>query len=128
MKRVIPLLAVVVLVVGASMAAASIPNANGEIEGCYHEKTGDVRVIDVEDGENRRPQQIAVVWNEQGPQGPQGPAGPAAEPYTVIEDKPRGGEVGWRVRAVESPTNALGQGPDGAWQLRVFATCLDLTP
>jgi len=64
------------LVIGAGVAYASIPDQSGIIHGCYKDVDGKLRVIDTGSGETCGPSEIALDWNQQGPQGPTGPAGP----------------------------------------------------
>lgn len=59
----------------AAMASASIPAADGVIDGCYVNRTGQLRVIDSAT-EQCRSQETALSWQQQGPQGPAGPQGP----------------------------------------------------
>lgn len=69
---VVALTAVVVLAGG--IVAASIPAADGTINGCYQKNNGQLRVVESADKCN--PSELALTWQQQGPQGPEGPAGP----------------------------------------------------
>lgn len=57
-----------------SNSLASIPDANGVFHGCYHVRTGAMRIIDnaVDACGN---EERALQWNQRGPQGAQGPRG-----------------------------------------------------
>lgn len=70
--------ATMALLVGVTgtVAAASVPAADGVINGCRSIHTGALRVIDDEAGEQCRPSERPLQWNQEGPQGPIGPAGP----------------------------------------------------
>lgn len=70
--------ATMALLVGVTgtVAAASVPAADGVINGCRSIHTGALRVIDDEAGEQCRPSERPLQWNQEGPQGPAGPAGP----------------------------------------------------
>lgn len=69
--------AVCALLIGltAAMASASIPADDGVINGCYVNRTGQLRVID-SSTEQCRSHETALSWQQQGPQGPAGPEGP----------------------------------------------------
>jgi len=58
--------------VGAGVAYASIPAANGVIQGCY-DSGGNLKVVPSLPCPKGY---TALQWNQQGPQGPQGAAGP----------------------------------------------------
>jgi hypothetical protein len=58
-----------------SVAAASIPDPNGVVHGCYHANSGAVRVIDSATTSCRSPE-VAISWAHTGPRGEIGPAGP----------------------------------------------------
>lgn len=93
----IALLALVVAVGG--VAVASIPSADGAIEGCYDNSTGALRVIDPAAGGTCRGGETALTWNQKGPQGPPGPQGdPAPVP------KENFGSDG-KVEATDLPAN-----------------------
>ncbi|MBV8859664.1 MAG: hypothetical protein JOZ02_22215 [Acidobacteria bacterium] len=65
-------LAVVALAGG--IVAASIPAADGTVNGCYQKNNGQLRVV--ESAAQCHPSELALTWQQQGPQGPQGPVGP----------------------------------------------------
>lgn len=67
--------AVAIILGGAAIALASIPDSHGIIHGCYTVKTGTLRVIDTGKGQKCATGQHALNWNQKGPQGPAGPAG-----------------------------------------------------
>src|SRR5919205_1210267 len=62
------------LVIGGSVAYATIPN-NGVINACYSRSGGALRVIDATTG-TCSSKETSLAWNVQGPPGPQGPQGP----------------------------------------------------
>jgi len=74
-SMVVALLALVMAASGVAVAA--IPNSSsGLIDGCYSHRTGDLRVINAEDGESCNPsKESPIFWNEQGPQGNPGAPG-----------------------------------------------------
>ena len=59
------------------IAWASIPDANGVIQGCYTKVGGVLRVIDTTKGQKCTDAEVAISWNQKGPKGDTGPAGPA---------------------------------------------------
>jgi hypothetical protein len=65
----------VVLVLAASVAVASIPDANGVIHGCRKNSGGALRVIDTDAGQTCMANETALSWSQTGPQGPAGPPG-----------------------------------------------------
>lgn len=76
-KRIATIGATILIVFGAgAVAIASVPSANGEINGCHSRLLGTLRVIDVEAGQRCRGGEQSLNWNQRGPQGSVGPAGP----------------------------------------------------
>lgn len=80
--------------VGA-VAYATIPDANGQINGCYTNSTtllgpakGTLRVVDT--GERCRARETPISWNQAGPTGPAGAAGPAGPTGPAGPQGPRG--------------------------------------
>jgi hypothetical protein len=73
----------VAVVVGAGVALASIPDADGTIHGCRSLRTGALRVIGsrahCREGERR------LDWNVRGPQGPPGPQGEPGPDLTSFD-------------------------------------------
>lgn len=67
------LAAVAAVVIGGSVAYATIPN-NGVVNACYSKSGGALRVIDATTG-TCSSKETSLAWNVQGPQGPQGPPG-----------------------------------------------------
>lgn len=57
--------------IAGGVAFATIPSADGVINGCYQKNEGMLRVID--DAGACRTSEIAISWNHVGPQGEQGP-------------------------------------------------------
>lgn len=66
-----------VLLLAATVAAASVPDERGSFTGCVHDQTGNLRVIDPATGQDCQPKERRITWNEEGLRGPQGPPGPA---------------------------------------------------
>jgi len=63
-------------------AYAAIPGEDGEIDGCYDNRQGQLRVIDPSTGAACNKNETAISWNQKGPKGdtgPQGDAGPQGE-------------------------------------------------
>lgn len=91
MRRVVITAAAAVAIVlgGAAIALASIPDSHGVIHGCYTVKTGTLRVIDTGKGQKCVTGQHALNWSQKGPKGPAGPAGPqgpaGVSGYTVAQ-------------------------------------------
>ncbi len=67
-----------ILVAGAGVAYATIPDINGVIHGCYSKSGGSLRVID-NTVTNCKSTETSLNWNLQGVQGPQGPVGPQGQ-------------------------------------------------
>ncbi len=65
-----------VVVLCASVAKATIPDASGVIHGCFKTLAGKLRVIDPTAGGTCSFSETSLDWNLQGPQGSQGPQGP----------------------------------------------------
>lgn len=64
-----------IMVAGAAVAYATIPDVNGVIHACYTKSGGSLRVID-DSVTNCKSTETSLSWNVQGVMGPQGPAGP----------------------------------------------------
>jgi hypothetical protein len=94
-----------VLVAGAGVAWASIPDSSGVIHGCYATSGGALRVIDSAKTSCKGTEK-SLTWNRRGPAGPQGPAGPAGPP---------GGVTGYLLK---SDTLTLGPGQNGTRQVQ----------
>src|SRR3954449_7454748 len=71
------------LLAGGALAVGAIPGSNGTINGCYAEKTGNLRVVSA--GTKCKKGEKALRWNEPGQNpdpvakaatGARGPAGP----------------------------------------------------
>jgi Collagen triple helix repeat (20 copies) len=67
-------LAVGVFAGAAWAAAAAIVGPDGQINGCYVEKTGALRLV--QPGSACGKGEVAISWSQRGPQGEQGAAGP----------------------------------------------------
>jgi hypothetical protein len=74
------------VVASAGAAAAAIPDARGVIHGCYSEKSGQLRVVDVRAGEACDKKELPLDWNQRGPAGPPGPPGPSGVTNLVVGD------------------------------------------
>lgn len=72
--RSVLICSVVVGVVVAGTAYATIPDANGVIHGCFSSKDGTLRVID-SGNQACTSKETALSWSQQGPAGPPGPSG-----------------------------------------------------
>jgi hypothetical protein len=68
-RRLVILSTMTVLLMSV-IAFASIPGANGVINGCYAKSNGMLRVVD--SNEQCKPNETALNFNQTGPQGPQG--------------------------------------------------------
>ena len=74
--------AAVLVVLGAGIARATIPDSVGTIHGCYKKATGDLSVIDPGAGATCKPSEASLDWGQKGvdgstgPQGVQGQSGP----------------------------------------------------
>jgi Collagen triple helix repeat (20 copies) len=76
---------------GIALAAGQVIGGGGTINGCYENRTGLLRVIDVQAGKTCTSFETPISWSQQGPRGevgpaglvgpagPQGPAGPPGE-------------------------------------------------
>lgn len=110
-----------ILGLSGGMVFAAIPSAgDGVIHGCYHKSTGQLRVIEFEDGAACRPPEVPISWSEEGPQGETGPQGPQGETGETGATGPQGpagpqGEIGPQGPQGETgETGATGpQGPIG---------------
>lgn len=71
----VSLLAVLAVMIAVGVSYAAIPGDGGVIHSCYKSGAGDLRVIDVQAGEECRRNETALSFNQTGPQGPQGPQG-----------------------------------------------------
>jgi hypothetical protein len=91
--------AIAVLIIGAGVAYATIPDSAGVIHGCY-DKNGQLRVID-SPGEACKKHETSLDWGQTGPQGPQGTPGAPGVPGAQGPQGPRGdaGPPGLRARA-----------------------------
>jgi hypothetical protein len=70
--------AALLVAVGATVAVAAIPSADGTITACM-KSDGTIRLIDTDAGVSCKSNERAVTWNQTGPPGPAGPAGPPGE-------------------------------------------------
>ncbi|MGH9138287.1 MAG: hypothetical protein ACRD0G_14785 [Acidimicrobiales bacterium] len=98
------------LVFGA--VAVGADTQSSEIQGCVHDRTGLVRIVD--DPSQCRTGELAVSWNQTGPEGPPGPIGPQGPAGPEGPQGPAGlqGEQG--LQGPPGPTGPAGlQGPAG---------------
>lgn len=92
------------VLLSASAAFASIPDAGGVIHGCYDSVNGQLRVID-DSTQTCRQAETAIQWSQTGPRGPQGPIGATGPQGAVGATGPQG---------PEGPQGPAGpQGPQG---------------
>ena len=75
MRRIAMVLAALLVLGTGAVALAAIPSADGTIHGCRDNRTGAVRVIDAEAGQQCSSRETALTWNQTGPAGPPGLAG-----------------------------------------------------
>lgn len=86
MKRIIIIFsAVIAAILAVGIAYASIPAADGTINGCYKNANGDLIVID--SAATCPTGHTALNWNQTGPAGPPGQSGVTSF-YTVTEVVP----------------------------------------
>ena len=82
-QRYVSIAVIGVMMSGAAVASASVPDAGGVIHGCYQSQadrssspmSGQLRVV--KSSTDCRTTELAIQWNQTGPQGPQGPKGEA---------------------------------------------------
>lgn len=97
------------LVIGAGVAYASIPDQNEIIHGCYKAADGKLRVIDTGAGDSCLSSELVLDWNQKGPQGPTGPQGPQGVAGPSGPQGPQGIQGIQGNQGVQGP-----QGPAGA--------------
>lgn len=89
MRKIIAAVAALILVVLGGIAYASIPAADGTINGCY-KNSGNHDLVVVDSAASCPSGYTALNWNQTGPQGPQGatgatgPQGPAGEGFGTL--------------------------------------------
>jgi hypothetical protein len=76
-RRVLLAGAAIASLAGAGAAWATIPSANGTIQGCYHAQKGSLRVVD--SPSKCKSKEVPIKWNQTGPQGPAGAPGAKGE-------------------------------------------------
>jgi hypothetical protein len=77
-KRRLAVVVVVGALIGAAGAAyAAIPDSNGIIHGCYTNRGGLLRVIDLSMSQKCTAFETPLDWSQKGPKGDPGPPGPA---------------------------------------------------
>ncbi len=97
MRKILIGLVVGLLLGSATMAVASIPDAQGVISACRNKSSGAVRLIDTALKQTCTKTEAAISWNRTGPAGPVGAQGPAGEAgsspaYVAVRD-PRNGPI-----------------------------------
>lgn len=111
MKRRIVRSAIVVVVgltavlMGARIAAATVPDANGTVHGCVKSKNGRLYVVDPSMGETCG-KDMALDWNEPGATGQQGIAGQKG--FTGSQGSP--GNSGYVQERDQETTDGSGNG------------------
>lgn len=141
-RKRIALAALAAAAVVAGAAYATIPDGDGTIHGCYANKGGALRVVDLSTNESCRPFETPIEWNEQGPEGdrgepgPPGPAGALANiddldgiPCTGVNSKRATVRVDYGT-GIEAPLSLVCVthlvGNPGAFTVRVTAGTLSL--
>jgi len=87
-NRMLVLVGGVVLLAGAGIAYAGIPDSGVVIHGCYDKESGKLYVIDSEQGAVCKNGQIALTWNQRGPKGDTGAPGLNGVSPTVAQLSP----------------------------------------
>jgi len=100
------------LVIGAGVAYASIPDQNEVIHGCYKAVDGKLRVIDPGAGDSCLSSETVLDWNQKGPQGPTGPQGPQGVAGPAGPTGAQGIQGVQGVQGVQGPQGQ--QGPAGS--------------
>jgi hypothetical protein len=100
-----------VVAIAGIAAVASIPSTGGVINGCYDPPRGELRVIDTASGQQCRPNEKALNWNQTGPQGPAGKAGAPGPAGAVGPAGPAGPQGAAGPAGPQGPQGA--QGPEG---------------
>lgn len=86
MKRILLVLVVTGVALGAGIAYGSIPDSSGVIHGCYSKSSstsvppGSLRVIDTGLGQSCGQNEGTLSWNQQGVKGATGPKGATGAP------------------------------------------------
>jgi hypothetical protein len=68
-KAAAALLYAVAVIAGVTAVQAAIPGAAGQIDACYRNANGSLRVIDTEAGQKCANNETGLTWNQQGPAG-----------------------------------------------------------
>jgi hypothetical protein len=98
--------------VGWSVAAASIPDANGTVHACYNVSApllpkGNVRIID--GSQHCASYERSISWNQVGPPGvagPQGPVGPKGDTGAMGPAGPGANQFGHNTQQAAAGTGA----------------------
>jgi hypothetical protein len=113
------LLVVVLVLVGAGVAYATVPDSGGVIHGCYTNKGGILSVVDPSAGQTCSSLQTPISWNQQGPKGDPGPQGSKGDQGPQGNSGPAGpqGPAGEDGTSCVNPDGSLAspacQGPTG---------------
>jgi hypothetical protein len=110
----------VVLMTGAAVASASVPDASGVIHGCYQSQadrssspmSGHSRIV--RSPTECRATELAIEWNQTGPQGPKGDGGPVGPAGAAGAPGPTGAEGAVGPTGLTGPAGPIGpEGPQG---------------
>lgn len=93
------------LLVGAGIAVATIPDANGTVHACVKKNKGGVYVIDPGAGQSCG-KDVALDWNTAGATGPPGTAGPQG--FDGFQGSP--GSSGYEKQRDQESTDGSGNG------------------
>src|SRR5918912_4333432 len=103
------LAALAAVVIGGSVAYATIPN-NGVINACYSRSGGALRVIDATTG-TCSSKETSLAWNVQGPPGPQGQQGLQGPQGPVGPQGPKGDAGAAGATGPAGPAGGTGAAP-----------------
>lgn len=106
-------LAAAVAVISGGVAVAAIPGGDGEIDGCYGNANGSLRVTDAEGGRSCKSNESAIAWAEEGRAGPQGEIGPAGPQGEVGPTGPAGADGKDGAEGPPGPQGEQGQPGSG---------------
>ena len=102
----------VVVLSGAGMAVASIPDQGGVIHACYNTAFGSLRVVD--DPATCKAGETAIAWNRVGPEGPAGPSGPVGATGPQGPAGPAGTSVAYNGKQASGTEAHLVSNPPGS--------------
>ncbi|MFI7543795.1 hypothetical protein [Actinoplanes sp. NPDC049599] len=81
---------VAVVLTGAGVASASVPDAGGVIRACYDKSSGNVRIIDTAKTASCKSAEKSLSWNQSGKPGPRGAQGNPGAPGEQGPTGPQG--------------------------------------